>query len=126
MPQSHLEIYIHFVWATKYRDSFLNINKRRYIFGQIKKIAQEKGYHVLIINGVEDHVHCLIRLRHSQRISKIANDLKGISSRWINKNKFLPFFFEWQNGYGAFSVCPQHVNGIIQYIKNQQHHHKND
>ncbi|MBA7540459.1 hypothetical protein ES705_32756 [subsurface metagenome] len=68
MPQSHLEIYIHFVWTTKYRDALIKADKRKNIFRQIKNISEEKGYHVLIINGVENHVHCLIRLKHSQMI----------------------------------------------------------
>ena len=124
MPQSLLKIYVHLIWSTKYRSLVLIDQKRGLIFKKIKSIAIEKGYHLIIINGVADHVHCLIRLRHSDCICRLVNDLKGISSNWINKNKILPEYFDWQDGYAAFSVCPRNVKKIIKYIKNQELHHK--
>ena len=32
--------------------------------------------------------------------------------------------FYWQDGYGAFSVSPGHVDNLVQYIANQHEHHK--
>lgn len=111
-------------WATKYRTPVLVKHKRGLIFKKITLIAKEKGYHLIIINGTADHVHCLIWLGHSDCLSRMVNDLKGISSSWINKNKILKKYFDWQDGYAAISVCPQNVKKIIKYIKNQELHHK--
>ena len=81
-----LKIYIHLIWTTKYRTPVLIDCKRRLILNKIRSIAKQKGYHIIIINGSVDHVHCLLRLGHSHMISRITNDLKGVSASWINKN----------------------------------------
>ena len=76
------------------------------------------------INGVEDHLHCLIKLPPLISLSKLVNDIKGESSHWVNKNNFLDIPFGWQDGYGAFSVSPQNIDFVRNYIKNQEEHHK--
>jgi putative transposase len=119
MSQSLLDVWIHLVWATKFCAPVLIEGKRQQIFNKISRIAKEKGYHLKIVNGTEDHVHCLVRIKGLQSISRIANDLKGISSHWINENCILAKHFDWQNGYAAFSVCPRNVKKILNYIKNQ-------
>ena len=124
MPHSISKVWIHLTWATKYRAPVLIKEKRGIIFKKISTISQEKGYNLKIINGTEDHVHCLVRMKSSQCISRLTNDLKGISSRWINDNNILSDHFDWQNGYAAFSVCPRNVKRIIKYIKDQESHHR--
>ena len=124
MPHSFVQIYVHLTWATKYRRPVLVDNKRGLILKKIRTIAKTKGYQALIINGHTDHIHCLLRLRNSDSISRIINDLKGISANWINKNNILAEFFEWQEGYAAISVSPKNVKFIINYIYNQEMHHK--
>ena len=119
MSQSLTDVWIHLVWATKYRAPVLNETKRKLIFKKISQIAKDKGYNLKIVNGTEEHIHCLIRMKSSQNISRIMNDLKGISSRWINENNILSKYFDWQNGYAAFSVSPRSVKRVISYIKNQ-------
>ncbi|MCF8361409.1 MAG: transposase [Prolixibacteraceae bacterium] len=51
-------------------------------------------------------------------------DMKADSSTWINKKKFIRSKFSWQEGYGGFSYSKSHVDYVINYIKNQQEHHK--
>ena len=50
--------------------------------------------------------------------------VKGDSSKWINDKKFVPGRFSWQEGYGAFSYSKSHVSNVIQYIQNQEQHHR--
>jgi putative transposase len=119
-----LKIYIHLIWTTKYRTPVLIDCKRRLILNKIRSIAKQKGYHIIIINGSADHVHCLLRLGHSHMISRITNDLKGVSASWINKNNIAGTFPGWQDGYAAISVSPENVQRTIKYIKNQDLHHK--
>jgi len=33
--------------------------------------------------------------------------------------------FEWQDGYGAFTVSRSQIHEVIEYIKNQRAHHRN-
>jgi putative transposase len=76
------------------------------------------------INGIEDHVHCLINLKPSQSISTIVKQLKGESSYWINLNNMVEGEFKWQTGFGAFSVSHYNVPKVRKYILNQENHHK--
>jgi REP element-mobilizing transposase RayT len=57
-------------------------------------------------------------------ISEQMRMLKATSSKWINDNKFVKGKFSWQEGYGAFSYSRSQRNSVIQYIINQEEHHK--
>lgn len=36
-----------------------------------------------------------------------------------------PEFYGWQDGYGAFTYSFSAKNSLIEYVKNQEEHHKN-
>jgi REP element-mobilizing transposase RayT len=95
------------------------------LFGHRKEYTSKNNVLLDIINGVEDHVHCLIRLKTTQSVADVIRMIKGESSFWINKNVILDEKFEWQDGYGVISVSPKEINGIRQYIYYQEAHHKN-
>jgi hypothetical protein len=76
----------------------------------------------LKIGGVEDHVHLLVSLKSKHRLDYFLRDLKADSSEWVHKE--ITRLFDWQKGYGAFSVSPTAVNAVSRYIENQKAHHK--
>ena len=78
----------------------------------------------MIVNGVEDHIHILLGIKPDCNLSDLVRDIKANSSRWINEKKLVPGKFEWQNGFGAFSVGASQVNIIINYIAHQEEHHQ--
>lgn len=124
--QSLINVWVHLVWTTKNREPLLNIELKFKVCEHILENARAKGHYVDFINGVEDHLHCLIKLQATVTLCKFVNDIKGESSNWVNKNNFLPSNFGWQDGYGAFSVSPQNINMVRNYIKNQEEHHKKE
>lgn len=71
-----------------------------------------------------DHLHILIGMRPTQSLSDLMQDVKGSSSKWINQKRFTKGKFSWQEGFGAFSYSKSHINQVIDYIKNQEEHHK--
>ena len=71
-----------------------------------------------------DHVHMLIGIHPAYSISKLIQEVKAISSQFINKNRWVRVKFQWQKGYGAFSYSRSQINNVIRYIENQQKHHK--
>ncbi len=75
---------------------------------------------------MSDHIHIFVGMRPTHSISDLMQDIKGNSSKWINEKKFLKVKFEWQEGYGAFFYSKSHVNNVIDYIKNQEEHHKKE
>jgi len=70
-----------------------------------------------------DHLHVFFGM-HPCDIPALVRDLKSDSSRFINENKLSKFKFNWQEGYGLFSYTMSHRSRVIQYIDNQQEHHK--
>ncbi|NOY51956.1 MAG: IS200/IS605 family transposase [Chlorobi bacterium] len=122
---SYVNIWVHAVWTTKRREPVLNKKARFQVFKHIKEISVLKGYHVNFINGVENHVHCLISMNATGSISTLMNNIKGESSKWVNDNKILKGYFDWQDEYYAVSVSPHEVPKVRNYIRNQEKHHSN-
>jgi len=120
----YIKIWIHLIWATKNRYPFLTKQIRSQIISHIRENAERKNIHLDFINAIEDHVHSLISLNADQSIAKVAQLLKGESSRWINKNMLTQTDFGWQEEYIAVSVSHSAVNKVREYIKNQEEHHR--
>jgi putative transposase len=47
--------------------------------------------------------------------------IKANSSKSMNQKGH---GFAWQRGYGAFSVSWSNLNAVVQYIRNQESHHR--
>jgi REP element-mobilizing transposase RayT len=125
MAGTFSQIHIQTVFAVKYRESLLLPSFRQNLFGYIGQTINDLGNKTLIINGVGDHVHCFFGLRPAQSLSKVMQEVKANSSRWINEQRFLKCRFEWQEGFGAFSYSKSQVEAVCLYIKNQEEHHRN-
>jgi REP element-mobilizing transposase RayT len=124
MSQTYHKIWLHIVWSTKDRFPFLTTDIRTKLYAHIRAFAAEKEYHLILINGTEDHVHCLVSLNPKHAISKMVNELKGESSHWLNEQRILRARFSWQRGFAAFSVSESGVGEVKKYIQGQQEHHK--
>ncbi|MEA5401750.1 IS200/IS605 family transposase [Arcicella sp. DC2W] len=124
MTGNLIYLYVHAVWTTKHREPCLNKSLRYQLLEHIRNHAKKKDIQLEIINGVEDHLHCLFKMKSTQSIAEIIKNVKGESSRWINESGLLNSHFQWQDGYGVFSVSPQNVGKVKRYIFNQESHHK--
>jgi putative transposase len=83
-------------------------------------IAENLGLKVLAAGGTSNHFHLLIGLPTSLTLAEVVQKLKANSSRWFEENGVQ---FEWQKGYGAFSVSPSLLTTVQAYIRNQEEHH---
>ncbi|TAK52444.1 MAG: IS200/IS605 family transposase [Bacteroidetes bacterium] len=124
MPQSHTEIWIHLVWSTKNKLKLISNEWKWKLIDKFHEIANEKEYYLDFINSMPDHVHLLIKLHPSHILQDVVKNYKGLTYKWVNENSLSQEHFHWQDGYGAFSVSPQNVNKVRNYIKNQEKHHK--
>jgi putative transposase len=79
---------------------------------------------MLAINGVRDHIHILIGMRPSCCLSDLVREIKKSSNTFIKDEKFSPFQFQWQEGYGAFSYSHSALDNVIKYIERQKEHHR--
>ncbi len=77
----------------------------------------------MIVNGVDDHVHCFIGLKPTVPISDLMKNAKAKSSKWVNENRLTSERFEWQEGYGVFSYSHSHIEAVYKYIQHQAEHH---
>ena len=125
MPNTYTQLYIHCVFAVRYRAAMLrqpwDEELRRYITGTV----QNSGHKMIAINNMADHMHLFVGMNPTQSISDMMRTVKGDSSELINRKRWTPGKFQWQSGYGAFSHSRSQVPTVVEYLENQQqHHHK--
>lgn len=124
MANTYHQIYIQTVFAVKYREAVIHKDWKSTLFGVIGNLINETNCKILIVNGVEDHVHCFIGLKPSISISELMKTVKAKSSKYINDHNLTRHRFEWQEGYGAFSYGQSQIDSVYKYIENQEEHHK--
>ena len=124
MANTYTQLHIQAVFAVQTRDCILRKEWKDELYKYITGIIQNHNHKVLAINGMPDHVHKLFGMRPTQSLSDLMQDIKGDSSKWINSNGFVRGKFSWQEGYGAFSYSKSDVKNVIEYIRNQEDHHK--
>jgi REP element-mobilizing transposase RayT len=124
MANTYSQIHLHIIFAVKYRQSIIHNSWKDELYRYISGIVQRNKHKMIAINGMPDHIHLLIGMRPTQSISELLQDIKGSSSKWINEKKFIKSRFEWQEGYGVFSYGKSQIKNVINYIENQEEHHK--
>lgn len=123
MAGTFSQIYIQYVFAVKGRENLLHPSFETEVFKYIAGIVSGKKQKPLAVNGMPDHIHVLVGLRPSMKISDLIRDIKNNSTNFINEKKWLKKKFAWQEGYGAFSYSESNYGDVIDYIKNQKQHH---
>ena len=126
MANTYHQMYIHAVFAVKYRAAVIEKNWKADLFAVIGNLINETECKTILVNGVEDHVHCFFGLKPSVSVSDVMKNAKAKSSKWVNESGLLKHRFEWQKGFGAFSYSHSHIDDVFKYIKNQEEHHKKE
>jgi len=124
MANTYSQINIHCVFAVKGRENIITNRFRDDLHKYMSGILKNDGVFSLAVGGWKDHVHVFFELKPDLKISDLMRMLKSTSSKWINDNRFVLGKFQWQEGYGAFSYSRSQRNNVIQYIINQEKHHK--
>ncbi|MDB4924391.1 IS200/IS605 family transposase [Mucilaginibacter sp.] len=123
MPNTYTQLYIHFVFAVKYRQATIKEEWEDRLQKYITGIVQNNGHKLLAINTMPDHLHLFVGLNPKQAISDLMRLVKGDSSEFVNKEGFTIRKFYWQEGYGAFSNSRSQIDGVVKYVLNQKEHH---
>lgn len=124
MANTYHQIYLQTVFAVKYRAAVIDHKWKSNLCGVIGNLINETGCKTIIVNGVQDHVHCFIGLKPVVSVSELMKTIKAKSSKYINDNKLTNTRFEWQEGYGVFSYGQSQIDSVYKYIQNQEGHHK--
>ncbi len=124
MSHSSVSALFHCVFSTKERRKTITEELQERLWPYMGGVARENKMRALAIGGVEDHVHLLLSLPSTLSIAKAMQLIKGASSKWVHETFLEHQGFEWQEGYGAFSVGISQVPDTKQYIANQREHHR--
>ena len=126
MPQSLAKVAIHIVFSTKNRRRWLkDAALRKELYAYMATILRDNvDSPVLLINGVDDHIHALCLLSRKFAIMKVIEEMKTETTKWVKKQSTETADFAWQAGYGVFSVSESNIPQVKDYIANQEEHHK--
>jgi len=118
------QICLQIVFAVYGRSNFLFEGVDEEVYRYMSGIVTGNKQKSLGVNGMPDHVHLVIGLEPSMRISDLVREIKSESSKFINKKNWLSTKFRWQEGYGVFSYSRSQVGAVVEYVKNQKLHHR--
>ncbi len=124
MPQSLAKNYVHIIFSTKNRQPLIYPRVEGKLHGYLGGICSDLDCTPLKIGGYIDHVHILCSLSKKITLVRLLEEVKRGSSKWMKTQDELLQYFYWQDGYGAFSVSPHHVDMVSEYIANQHIHHQ--
>ena len=121
---SYVSSYYHCVFSTKERQPLISTELRERLWPFLGGIARHNHMKAIEVGGMPDHVHILLSLPSTLSIAKALQLIKGGSSKWVHETFPEQRLFRWQVKYGAFGVSVSQLDRIIQYIKDQEVHHR--
>ena len=121
---TYTQILYQIVFSTKNRTHTLNTENRQELFRYIAGISKNKKCHLYQIGGVSDHIHIITHLHPAVALASLVKDIKLASSQYIKVKALFVEFEGWQDGYGAFTYSFKEKDRLIEYVKNQEVHHK--
>ncbi len=124
MANTYTQLYFHVVFTVKHRQNLICKDWEDELYKYITGVVSSQNQKMMIINGIANHIHMLIGTKPNCNLSDLVRDIKANSSKWINAKKLVNTRFEWQNGFGAFTVGHSQVKRVVNYIKNQEKHHQ--
>jgi len=124
MAHTFTNLLTHIIFSTQDRMPTLDSNLKDRLFPYMGGIFRELGATPLLINGPSDHVHVLAVLSAKHAVSEILNKVKANSSGWVHNTFPDRRTFAWQIGYAAFGVSPSQKKTVLDYIMNQEEHHR--
>jgi putative transposase len=114
----------HLVFRTKDSRPSINQDHVNDLYAYITGIIKNKKSHLYRINGVENHLHILTDIYPSIAPIDFMRDVKVSSSLWMKAGNLFPAFKGWAVGYGSFTCSYKDLDRLIEYVKNQQEHHR--
>ena len=124
VTDTYSSLFYHIVFSTKDRVPWIHSGVEQRLWQYLGGIARKNRMTAIQIGGTLDHLHALVLAPPVLSPSRIAQCLKGDSSRWIHQEWKNFRAFAWQDGYGAFTISKSDIINLIQYIQNQREHHR--
>jgi putative transposase len=120
MANTYSQLYFHILFAVKGRTNIISKNWQDELYKYISGIVTNKGQKMMMPN----HIHLLLGTMPNCNLSDLVRDIKANSPKWVNEKRLVKGKFEWQVGFGAFSIGQSQIPKIVDYIKRQEEHHR--
>ena len=125
MANTYSQSYFHIVFAPKNHDALIMREWKNELEKYITAVIQNRKHKLLAIGSVPDHIHILIGYNLNHLIPDLVEEIKTSTNKWIRDNRLSKFRFEWQVGYGSFTISHSQIDPVVKYILTQEeHHHK--
>jgi REP element-mobilizing transposase RayT len=124
MANTYSQVYLQFVFAVKGRQNLIPQKHEDELQKYIAGIVKNRNQKLIAINNVPDHIHLFVGFNTTMSIADFMEEVKSISSKFINDKAWLRGKFEWQRGYGVFSYSRSQLDNVTKYIMSQKEHHK--
>jgi putative transposase len=121
MSHSYSNNYVHAVYSTKDRRDSIPAEFEKRLYSFIASVAEGNKIPLVAAGGMPNHCHLLFLLPATISLASAINIFKTNSSRFLHECGLV---FQWQNGYGAFSVSVSQLDQVAAYIRHQPDHHK--
>src|SRR5690554_1147586 len=123
---SYTRLRYHIVTATKYREPLLTPDVESVAYKVLRMEAETLGAKISHIGGIEDHIHIIAAIPPTLAVSTFVGRIKTEATKALKRNFAHLDAFAWQPGFGAFTLNPNDMDGIIHYVLNQKNHHRKD
>jgi putative transposase len=124
MANTYTQLYIQFVFSVKGRENLVKEAFRDELEKVICSIVTNHQCKPYAIYCNPDHTHLFVSMHPTVSPSKLMEQVKTNSTKWLNEKRYLLEKFSWQDGYGAFTYSKSHIDKVVKYILNQPEHHK--
>jgi len=124
MANTYTQLYIQFVFAVQGRRNLIKESFRDELEKVMCGIVTNHKCKTYAIYCNPDHTHIFIGMHPTMSPSKLMEQVKSGSSKWLNEKKYIMGKFSWQDGYGAFTYSKSHIDNVVKYVLNQREHHK--
>ena len=124
MAGTYRQCYFHLVFAVQNREAQIKKDWKNELEMYISGIVQNRKHKLLAICAMPDHIHIFIGYNPVDLIPDLVEEIKTSTNAWIKQQKFTKSKFSWQKGYGAFTHSHAQLGTVVNYIANQENHHR--
>jgi REP element-mobilizing transposase RayT len=118
------QLYYHLVWTTRNRAPLVTPELEPQLHGYLRGKGLDLEGIVHAVGGVQDHVHVVASIPPRVAVAAFVGKLKGASSHWVNHLAEHEGRFDWQEGYGVFSIGRRSLPAVVRYALEQHDRHR--
>jgi len=124
MANTYSQMYVQIVFTVQGRENIILQNNKEELHKYITGIIKNRGQKLLAVNCMPNHTHIFIGFKPNICISDLVRDIKTATSLFIKEKRWINGMFYWQEGFGSFTYSHSQLTDVINYINNQEVHHK--